>query len=305
MTQILKAGVAGAGVFGGYHAKKYAELDGVELVGIFDPDGERAGALAATLGVEAFTDLPALLAKIDVLTVASPAVTHAPNALAALKAGKPVYIEKPIATSLEDADKILIEASKHNLVVGCGHQERVVFEAMGLFDVPETPLRLEAVRKGPASPRSLDVSVVLDLMIHDVDLALALTPAEPLTVEAEGEFVNNDTLDTVKAEATFSDGFTAVFEASRVAEGRERTMKLYYPSGQVEIDFVARTFKNTTPFTLNEAFADTPAGKDPLGASVSGFLNAVRGLAPKPVVEAAEAARALDLALAVEQAAGA
>ena len=304
MSSILKAGVAGAGVFGGYHAKKYAELDGVELVGVFDPDGERAKALADSLGVAAFTDLAELLARIDVLTVASPASTHAPNALQALKAGKPVYIEKPIATSLEDADKILIEASKQGLPVGCGHQERVVFEAMGLFDIPETPLRLEAVRRGPASARSLDVSVVLDLMIHDIDLALALTPAEPLTVEAEGQFVNNDTLDVVKAEATFGDGFTAVFEASRVAEGRERTMKLYYPSGLVEIDFVARTFVNTTPFKLDEGFADTPAGKDPLGTSVAGFLNAVRGLAPKPVVEAAEAARALDLALAVEQAAG-
>ena len=305
MSSILKAGVAGAGVFGGYHAKKYAELDGVELVGVFDPDGVRAKTLADSLGVEAFTDLSELLARIDVLTVASPASTHAANALAALAAGKPVYIEKPIATSLEDADKILIEASKHGVPVGCGHQERVVFQAMGLFDVPETPLRLEAVRKGPASDRSLDVSVVLDLMIHDIDLALALTPAEPLTVEAEGAFVNNDTLDTVKAEATFGDGFTAVFEASRVAEGRERTMRIVYPSGVVEIDFVARTFVNTTPFQLNEDFADTPAGKDPLGASVSGFLDAVRGLSPKPVVEAAEAARALDLALAVEQAAGA
>jgi predicted dehydrogenase len=304
MTSQIKAGVAGAGVFGGYHAKKYVELDGVELVGVFDPDADRASALAQSLGVEPFTDLLALIARIDVLTVASPAFTHAANTLMALKAGKPVYVEKPIATTLQDAHKILAEAAKRNLPVGCGHQERVVFEAMGLFDIPEAPTRLEAVRRGPPSPRSLDVSVVLDLMIHDIDLALALTTADAVAVEAEGQRVNNETLDVVRAEATFVDGFTAIFEASRVAAGRERTMKIVYPSGVVEIDFVARTFVNTTPFALDEAFADTPAGRDPLGASVSGFLNAVRGLSPKPVVDGAQAARALDLALAVEHAAG-
>ena len=141
-------------------------------------------------------------------------------------------------------------------------------------------------------------------MIHDLDLALALTPADPLAVEGEGAFVNNDTLDAVTTEVTFDDGFTAVFAASRVAEARERTMTLHYPSGVVEINFVARTFRNTTRHPLDEAFADTAAGRDPLGANVRGFLAAVRGEAPRPPVTGEEAARALDLALAVEQAAG-
>jgi predicted dehydrogenase len=169
---------------------------------------------------------------------------------------------------------------------------------MGLLDIPEKPLRLEAVRKGTPSIRSKDVSVVLDLMIHDIDLALSLTDAEPLTVEADGDG------DEVTAEATFDDGFTAVFTASRRAEARERTMKIVYPSGTLEIDFITRAFTNTTPFPLNEAFTETPAGRDPLGTSVGGFVAAVRGLSPRPVVTGEEAARALDLGLAVEQAGG-
>ena len=298
MEQVLKAGVVGSGVFGGFHANKYAQMDGVELVGIFDVDPVRCQALADKLGVTAFADLDALLAAVDIVTVASPATTHAAAALACLKAGKPVYVEKPLATSLDEADQLIAEAAKRGLVLACGHQERVVSQAMGLLDIPEKPLLLEAVRKGTPSPRSQDVSVVLDLMIHDIDLALSLTDAEPLAVEAEGDE------DAIRAEATFGDGFTAIFTAARNAQARERTMRIVYPSGVLEIDFVTRAFKNSTPFPLNEAFTETPAGRDPLGTSVAGFVAAVRGLSPRPVVTGEEAARALDLALAVEQAAG-
>lgn len=303
MTQDLKAGVVGAGVFGGYHAKKYVELEGVTLVGVYDVDLARAQALAGPLGAQAFDDIYAFLATIDVVTVAAPAVHHAAPALAALKAGKPVYSEKPIAVSPQDADRMVAAAAKAGVPLACGHQERVVFQAMGLLDIPEQPLRLEAVRWGTPSDRNLDVSVVLDLMIHDIDLALALCDGEPIAVEGEGAVTRSSSLDWVKAEATFDNGFTAVFDSSRVAEARERTMKVVYPSGEVEIDFLARTFRNTTPFPLIENFTETPAGKDPLGLSVAGFLKAVRGEAPRPVVTGEEAARALDLALAVEQAA--
>ncbi|MGE5567286.1 MAG: Gfo/Idh/MocA family protein [Parcubacteria group bacterium] len=298
MSESLRAGVVGAGVFGGFHAKKYVELDGVELVGVYDINPERAAALAAPLGARAFADLDSLLAEVDVLTIASPAVAHAAEALAALKAGRAVYLEKPLAVTLEDADRIIAEAAARKLPVAVGHQERVVFQAMGLFDVTERPIRLEAVRRGTPSPRNHDVSAVLDLMIHDLDLALALTDAEPLAVEADGSE------DQTSAEVTFDDGFTAVFETSRIADARERTMKLVYPSGELVIDFIARTFENSTGFALNEHFTETPAGRDPLGASVREFIDAVRRVSPRPLVTAEEAARALDLALAVEQAAG-
>jgi predicted dehydrogenase len=294
----LRAGVVGAGVFGGHHARQYAAFDGVELIGVYDPDIERAQTLAATLGAQAFDDLGAMLREIEVLTIASPAATHREVGVAALNAGLPIYVEKPLATSLDDADKLVSLAAAKGLVLACGHQERVASAAMGLLDIPETPIFLEAIRRQPGPSRITDVSCVLDLMIHDIDLVLALNPAEPLAVEAEGEF------EQVRAEITLTDGSTVKLEASRVADARERRMRIVYPSGEVEIDFVTRAFKNTTPFALDEAFTETPAGSNPLRASVAAFVAAVRGESPRPAVTGEEAARALDLALAVEQAAG-
>jgi predicted dehydrogenase len=298
----LRGGVIGAGVFGGYHAGQYARLPGVVLSAVLDTHPDRAAKVAMPLGGRGFNDMAGFLDAVDVVTVASPASFHAEHALAALAAGKPVYIEKPIATSVADGERVRAAAAAKGLIVACGHQERVQSRAMGLLDIPEQPLRLEALRHGPPSDRSRDVSAILDLMIHDIDLALAISAADPVTAEGEGALSADGVWDIARAEVTFDDGFTALFDVSRQAAARNRTMKIVYPSGEVEIDFVARTLRNTTPFALNADYADTPAGKDPLGASVEGFLMAVRGETPRPIVNAEEAIRALDLALAIEQA---
>lgn len=302
MSETLRGGVIGAGVFGGYHARQYARLEGVTLVGVYDTHPDRAAKVAMPLGARAYADLEAFLAEVDVVTIASPATHHADQALAAIAAGKAVYVEKPIGVSVAEADKVRAAAAAKGVVVACGHQERVVFRAMGLLDAPEQPLRLEALRHGPPSDRSRDVSAVLDLMIHDIDLCLAIAAAEPVTAEAEGARGPDGVWDAVRAEVSFDSGFAAILDVSRLADARRRTMRIVYPSGEVEIDFMARTFRNTTPFALNPDFAETPAAKDPLGASVEGFLQAVRGEAPRPIVTVEEAIAALDLAIAVEQA---
>jgi predicted dehydrogenase len=293
----LEASVIGAGVFGGFHAKKLSQTEGVELRAVYDPSHEAAKAVAHPLNAAALQHLNAAILAADVVFIASPAVSHGRQALMAVQAGRHVYIEKPIATDLETADKILAEAAQRKLVVAVGHQERAVFQAMGLLDIPQPPIRLEAVRRGTPSERNRDVSATLDLMIHDIDLALSLTRGEAVTVEAEGDD------DEMSAEVTFDNGFVASFKVSRIAAERERTMKVVYPAGEVAIDFLTRRFDNSTPFTLDPTFADTPAGKDPLGASFRAFFDAVQGKSPRPLVTGEEAARALDVALAVEQAA--
>jgi predicted dehydrogenase len=298
----LRGGVIGAGVFGGYHANQYARLPGVTLSAVLDPHPDRAAKVAVPLGGRAFHEIEPFLEAVDVVTIASPATFHAEQALAAIAAGKPVYIEKPIAISVADAEKVREAAAAKGLVVACGHQERVAFRAMGLLDIPEQPLRLEALRHGPPSERSRDVSAVLDLMVHDIDLALAISAADPVTAEGEGRLSADGVWDVARSEVSFEDGFMALFDVSRQAPERKRTMRVVYPSGEIEIDFIARTLRNTTAFALNADYAETPAGKDPLRASVEGFLQAVRGEATRPVVTAQEAIRALDLALAVEQA---
>lgn len=295
----LRAGVAGAGSFGGHHARKYASLEGVRLAAVFDPHHpERTETLAASVGGRGVADLVEFLDSVDVVTVATPAAAHAEVALAALSAGKAVYVEKPLAASLQDGQRLVDLAAKRGLVLACGHQERAVFEAIGLFVTPERPIAIEAVRRSAPNARNRDASCVLDLMIHDLDLAVALTGGEAIAVEGEGSF------DDVTAEVTFDTGLTATLTASREADGRERRMRLVYPSGEVVIDFLAAGLTSTVRFPLDARFAETTAGRDPLGASVERFLAAVRGEAARPLATGEDGLRALDVGLAVEMAAG-
>jgi predicted dehydrogenase len=301
MTRRLRAGVVGAGVFGGHHARKYASLSGVRLAAVLDPHEERAEALAGPAGAEVFEDIAPFLDAVDVVTVASPASTHFDVALEALARGKHVYVEKPLADDMAHARRLVAAARKAGVVLACGHQERAVFRAMGLLDLPERPIRLEAVRRGTFTGRNGDVSCVLDLMIHDIDLAMALDATPIVGIAAEGAVKAGPLTDLAHAELTFRSGMTAVLEACRTARRRERTMRVVFPSGEVEIDFLARTFTDTTPFALNAGFAQTPQGRDPLGASVAEFVAAVRGRAPRPLVTGEEAARALGAALEVDR----
>jgi len=302
VAEVLRAGVIGAGVFGGYHAAKFAQLPGVTLAGVYDHHPHHAEALVARSGGRVFESVAQLIAEVDVVSIATPASAHAPAVLAALAAGRPVYVEKPVATDPDDAAEIVELAGRQGIVAACGFLERAGLEAAGLFGAPEAPSLMEAVRRGPPSARNLDVSVVLDLMIHDLDLALALSAAEPAMIEADGRAVIHASLDVVDAEAEFDDGFVARFHASRVAEARERTLRIVYPSGEVRIDFLTGVVENQTPFPLQTGFAAGREARDGLGASLAAFIGAVRGDRPAPLATVRDGARALDLALAVEQA---
>lgn len=306
MTGKLRAGVAGAGVFGGYHANKYKQDANIDLIGIYDIDLSRAEAAAVTHGGRGFDDLDAFLAGLDVLTIATPAFAHAAVALSALSKGIHVYCEKPLSVTSDDGERLVHLAAEKGVVLAVGHQERAVFEAMGLYGVPETPLLLEAVRNGTVSARNLDVSVVLDLMIHDLDLALTLAGCEAGGLTATGkrnETEGHDAVgcDEVAADVHFENGMRGVFKASRMAAERERTMRIVYPSGEVFIDLLNRRFENTTPFALNADFAESAIAKDPLGTSVSRFLEAVRGERERPLCTGAEALLALTLGFAIDE----
>lgn len=299
----LRGGVIGAGIFGAHHARKYQADPRVELVGVYDLDAERTAVLAEDLGVRGFDNMDNMLDLLDIVTVASPPSTHASAAAAALEYGKHVLIEKPLTTSVLEADLLIQVAELNKRVLACGHQERLVFEAMGLFAGP-APRRIESVREGPWSGRSADVSVTLDLMVHDFDLALIALGAAPGGMKASGVAKHGPSADQMDADLEFPNGATARFSASRIAERRKRTMRLVYDQGEVNIDFLARTFDNTTPYSMNPAFAETPQGRDPLGANVTRFIDAALGVAARPAVTGAEARDALALALAVDKAAG-
>lgn len=301
----LKAGVVGAGAFGRHHVRKYAENPSVRWVGLYDADLGRAAALTSEFGGTAFESPEALFAATDVVTIATPPSTHAQLGTSALAAGCHVLMEKPLAAQVEDGAALIAAAARAGRVLAVGHQERLVFAAMGLFTAPVAPTKISAVRAGPWTGRSTDVSVTLDLMIHDLDLALTLCGGVPaLAVRADGVTERGSALDRVRAEVTLANGTVLALTASRVEADRARTMRIDYPTGAVAVDFLSRQFEDTTGFGFDPGFADTPTGKDPLGANVAAFVNAAAGISPRPAVTGAEGLAALELALAIDAAAG-
>ena len=295
----LRAGVVGAGVFGGFHASKYAAHPRADLVGIYEPDAAKARALADKHGGKPYDNLARLIEDCEAITVASPAVHHFEAAAAALANARHVLVEKPIASSVEEARELIKLAATHGCVLQVGHQERFVFNAMGLFAVPDRPERIVASRMGPPSERCLDVSVTLDLMIHDLDLAIALAGGAVKSVEGNVDEGRFGTPDVAKAKLVFDNGCVAELSASRVHHERDRKMRVEYEAGVLEIDFVAKTFDNGTPYDLDPDFADAPEAKDSLGANVNAFIASV--LDGEPVaVPGIAGLRALDAARAVD-----
>ncbi len=293
----LKAAVIGAGAFGRHHASKYRHIDGVELVAIADPSAEVRKTSLATHGVPAVADWRELLGSVDLVSVCTPAQTHAQIVRAFLNAGAHVLVEKPIATAVEEADALIALAADTGLVLTVGHQERFVFAGTGLLDHKEVPLDISCWRMGPWTGRSADVSVVLDLMIHDLDLVHQLVPSPVTAVDARAKALHSVLADEVAAQLTFANGSVAHLETSRISDARRRGMRAEYKDGVIEIDFVSRRIRNTTPRPLKALEQG-----DPLGESVMSFVRAVRD-GQTTLVRPEEARLALATALAIDDAA--
>jgi predicted dehydrogenase len=298
----LKAAVVGAGVFGHHHATKYKALgqngQDVALFAIADPNPEMRTKAKAHHGCAAVADWRELLGKVDLVSVCSPAITHAEIVRDFLKAGAHVLVEKPIATTKEEAAELVSLSREVGKILSVGHQERFVFARTGLLDISETPQEITCWRQGPWTGRGDDVSVVLDLMIHDLDLVHTLVPGPVEDVRAEGLIEYGPHADEVFALLRFAGGTIAKLETSRVATERKRGLRAVYADGVVEFDFLSRTVTNTTPRPLGALELG-----DPLGEAVGGFVAAAKaGL--DALVTAEQAARALDTALWIEQASG-
>jgi len=296
-NEVLKAAVIGAGAFGRHHASKYRGLKGVALVAIADPSPEVRRSAVSTHGVPAVADWRDLLGTVDLVSVASPATTHSAIVRAFLNAGAHVLVEKPIATSIEEADSLIALAEGTGRILTVGHQERFVFAHTGLLDYAEAPLEVSCWRQGPWSGRGTDVSVVLDLMIHDLDLVHQLIPGKVRNVHARGRCEKSLLADEVTAAVMFENGAVARLETSRVASERSRGMRAVYSDGVVEIDFLTRNVANTTPRRLKSLEMG-----DPLGESVASFVDAARG-GKAPLVRPRQARRALATALLIDDAA--
>jgi len=301
----LRIGVAGAGHFGRYHALKVAASPRAMLAGVHDVDTERARTIGWEAGAPDMDFLP-LLDACDALIVAAPADAHHALAAAALRAGKHVLVEKPIAASLAEADDLAALAAANARVLQVGHLERFSAAHGALSGRLGPPLYIEATRIAPFKPRGTDVSVILDLMIHDLDLILALVDSPIAHVEAVGAAVASAHEDIANARIRFENGAVATITASRVSARTERRMRIFAEDGYVAVDFanrrltaIARDRGKPVPgvegFGMEEMSWEE---HDSLAAEQAAFVASVLDGAPV-LVDAAAGRRALAAALAV------
>src|SRR5580700_5595967 len=239
VAQTLRVGLAGAGHFGRYHALKVAASERARLVGVHDPDTERAKTVGWEAGAPDMA-FDSLLSQIDALIIAAPAESHHALAAAALRTGKHVLVEKPIASDLAQADELAALAQSSGLVLQVGHLERFSAAYQALSARTRSPLYIEAVRIAPFKPRGTDVSVILDLMIHDLDLVLALVDSPIETVDAVGAPIASQFEDIANARLRFANGAVAAITASRVSIRTERRMRIFARDTYLAADFSTR-----------------------------------------------------------------
>jgi predicted dehydrogenase len=233
----IRVGVVGVGHLGSIHARLWKGVEGAELVGIHDSDRERAATIAAEHGVEPFASLDDLLGCVDAVSIVTPTSTHAEVAMRALGAGVHIFVEKPITATYRDAEPIIRVAEEGNLVVQVGHIERYnpAFAALKGFDL--RPMFIESHRLAQFKPRATDVAVVLDLMIHDIDLVLTMAGSELTEIRASGVSVVSDTIDIANARLEFANGCVANLTASRISQRPMRKMRLFQKDAYISIDF--------------------------------------------------------------------
>jgi predicted dehydrogenase len=303
----LRIGVVGAGHFGRFHALKVAASRRARLAGVHDLDPVRAAAVAQETGTQALT-WDALLASSDAVVIATPAESHFALAAAALQAGRHVLVEKPIAATLAEAETLDEMAAARGLVLQVGHLLRYSAEHEAISTRMRRPLYLECVRIAPFKPRGTDVSVILDLMIHDLDLVLALVDSAIESVDAVGAPVASVHEDIANARVRFANGCVATITASRISLKTERKMRLFSQEGYMSVDFTARKLMMIgrerglpIPGTGGGRIEEiTWKEHDALAAEHAAFAASILDGAPV-AVNAAAGARALAAAMAVTE----
>lgn len=240
MSNSLRAAVIGVGYLGRFHAQKYAALPDVELVGVADPNPATAERVAAELGVTAFASHRELFGKVDLVSIASTTESHHAIARDCLAAGLHVLVEKPVTVTVAEADELIALADTGQRILQVGHLERYNPAWLAVRDKIGAPLFFEAHRMAPFKPRGIDVSVVLDLMIHDLDLILPLANSPIKEIRASGVSVLTDGVDIANARLEFANGCVANITASRTSTASLRRMRIFQHNEYLSVDFGER-----------------------------------------------------------------
>jgi predicted dehydrogenase len=299
----IRVAVVGTGEFGRNHARVYRELEGVEFVGVYDVSAERAAAVAQEFQTTSFHSLEELRGRADAASVAVPTVAHAEVGCRLLEMGLDVLVEKPMAANLAEADALVQAAKKNGRILQVGHVERFNPAVIAVEPILNRPLFFEVHRLGVFTPRSLDVDVIYDLMIHDLDILLALVNEPVVEVKAVGIPVLTDKVDIAHARLEFKGGAVANITASRVSTERVRKMRFFQQHEYISLDYARRDalrigVKKPGPqpeFGFEKLNA--PA-IEPLHAELEAFVDSVRSR-KEPRTSGAAGRAALELATRV------
>ena len=302
-NKAIRVAVVGCGEFGRNHARVYKEMEGAELVGVSDSDTARAAAFAREFGGRTFSSLEELRGKVDAASVAVPTIAHAEVGCRLLEQGIDVLVEKPMASTLAEADKLVDTARRNSRILQIGHVERFNPAVLAVEPILNRPLFFEVHRLGVFTPRSLDVDVIYDLMIHDLDILLALVGEAVTEVKAVGIPVLTDKVDIAHARLEFEGGAVANVTASRVSTERVRKVRFFQQHEYISLDYARR---DALRVRVNRPGPEPDFGfekldspsVEPLRAELEAFLDAVR--TRKPPKTNGESGRAsLELAVRV------
>jgi predicted dehydrogenase len=306
MTAKLRLAVIGVGHLGQHHARLLSGMDGVELVGVVDPKPGRAEEIAAKYGTAAFTDVSGITGRVDAVSIAAPTTRHVELALPFVEAGVPVLVEKPMASSLAEADGLLAAAERRGTILAVGHTERFNPAVAAALPLVSEPRFIEIHRLGTFPERSLDIDVIFDLMIHDLDLLLAVVRSEVVSIEAVGVNVLTPRADIANARLRFASGCIANVTASRISRDRVRKARFFQKSSYVSIDYAAQEVDvyRLAPHDGRPVIHGgrlEVAGEEPLKRELEDFVDAVRSKRP-PGVTGRDGRDALALATRVADA---
>jgi predicted dehydrogenase len=310
----VRIGVVGAGALGYHHLRLLRDVQGVSCAGFFEIDDARAEAVATELGVRGHSSLDALLDESDAVSIVVPTSAHAQAALQALERGRHVLVEKPLCATIEEADTILATADRKGLLVQTGHIERFNGAVRAALPYIDHPRFIASDRLAPFRSRGSDVTVVLDLMIHDIDLVLTLIGGSVLEVQAVGVPVLTPSIDIANARLVFADGAVATITASRVSRERTRKVRVFQRSGYLSLDLANGTGEfyrlregidvmaaAQGPLPLEAFVEHIPLAGDngePLRLELQAFADAITGRGPV-VVTGADGREALAVAMRI------
>jgi predicted dehydrogenase len=251
---MLKVGVIGAGHLGKFHLNNWAEIEGVQLAGFCDPDDANAKQVSEKYGLLRYTDSEKLIDDCDIIDIVAPTIFHFELCEAAIKKGKHVFVEKPLANTMDEARKLVKLAKEANIKFQVGHVERFNPAFLALKEYVLQPMFIEVHRLAQFNPRGTDVSVILDLMIHDIDIILSLVKSNVNYISANGVSVMSDTPDIANVRIEFDNGCVANLTSSRISMKKMRKMRLFQKDAYIGIDFLE---KKTEVIKLN-----TPGDKN-------------------------------------------